>query len=342
MVNPRQIRDFARAAGLLAKTDRLDAQILALFAQRMRPEPRLPGSEADALLVGLVLRRRQLVVLRDAERSRRRRIGEPALLRSLDDHLAWLTSEIGRIEAAMEARLEAHTATRERAALLISVPGIGALTAASLLALLPELGRLDGKAVASLAGVAPFARDSGLMRGRRTIWGGRKTVRTALYMATLVATRHNATIRAFYERLRAGGKAKKLAITAGMRKLLVILNAMLASGTAWRTAQPASQTKTVADSVRTGRSGAGAERCGVGSSAACPPRLEPLQPTAVKRLSKVDRTPRLRQGIRDSRLGPRPGAAAQQPRVVAWSLRRPLEPDSPAPSAAAADCRPPR
>ena len=118
-------------------------------------------------------------------------------------------------------QLEALTATRERAALLISVPGIGALTAASLLALLPELGRLDGKAVASLAGVAPFARDSGLMRGRRTIWGGRKTVRTALYMATLVATRHNATIRAFYERLRAGGKAKKLAITACMRKLLV-------------------------------------------------------------------------------------------------------------------------
>ena len=234
-----RVRDFARAAGLLAKTDRLDARILALFAERMRPEPRLPGSEADALLVGLVLRRRQLVALRDAERSRRRRIAEPALLRSLDDHLAWLTAEIETIEAAMEVRLEALAATRERAALLISVPGIGALTAASLLALLPELGRLDGKAMASLAGVAPFARDSGLMRGRRTIWGGRKPVRAVLYMATLVATRHNPTIRTFYERLRAGGKAKKLAITACMRKLLVILNAMLASGTSWRTAQPA-------------------------------------------------------------------------------------------------------
>ena len=239
VVNPRQIRDFARAAGLLAKTDRLDARVLALFAERMRPEPRLPGSEADALLVGLVLRRRQLVALRDAERSRRRRIAEPALLRSLDDHLAWLTAEIATIEAAMTVRLEALAATRERAALLISVPGIGALTAASLLALLPELGRLDGKAVASLAGVAPFARDSGLMSGRRTIWGGRKPVRAALYMATLVATRHNPTIRAFYERLRAGGKAKKLAITACMRKLLVILNAMLTSGASWRTAQPA-------------------------------------------------------------------------------------------------------
>ena len=157
----------------------------------------------------------------------------------MDDHLAWLTSEIATIEAAIATRLEALAATCERAARLISVPGIGALTAASLLALLPELGRLDAKAIASLAGVAPFARDSGLMRGRRTIWGGRKPVRTALYMATLVATRHNRTIRAFCERLRAGGKAKKLAITACMRKLLVILNAMLASGTSWRTAQPA-------------------------------------------------------------------------------------------------------
>ena len=239
VVNPRQVRDFARAAGLLAKTDRLDARILALFAQHMRPEPRLPGSEADALLVGLVLRRRQLVVLRDAERNRRRRAAEPALPRSLEDHLNWLTSEIATIEAALAARLEALAATRDRAALLLSVPGIGVLTAASLLALLPELGRLDGKAVASLAGGAPFARDSGLMKGRRTIWGGRKTVRTALYMATLVATRHNRTIRAFYDRLRAGGKAKKLAITACMRKLLVILNAMLASGTSWRTTQPA-------------------------------------------------------------------------------------------------------
>ena len=239
MVNPRQIRDFARAAGLLAKTDRLDARIRALFAERMRPEPRLPGSEADALLVGLVLRRRQLVALREAERSRRRRVAEPVLRRSLDDHLAWLTAEIETIEAAMEVRLEALAATRERAARLISVPGIGALTAASLLALLPELGRLDAKAIASLAGVAPFARDSGLLKGRRTIWGGRKPVRAALYMATLVATRHNPIIRAFYERLRADGKAKKLAITACMRKLLVILNAMLASGTSWRTAQPA-------------------------------------------------------------------------------------------------------
>ena len=236
VVNPRQIRDFARAAGLLAKTDRLDARVLALFAERLRPEPRLPGSEADALLVGLVLRRRQLVVLRDAERNRRRRIAEPVLRRSLDDHLAWLAAEILTIEKALTARLETLANTRERATWLLSVPGIGSLTAASLLALLPELGRLDGKAIASLAGLAPFARDSGLMRGRRTIWSGRATVRTVLYMATLVATRHNPTIRAFYQRLLDAGKARKLAITACMRKLLVIINAMLRDGTPWRAA----------------------------------------------------------------------------------------------------------
>jgi transposase len=236
VVNPRQIRDFARAAGLLAKTDRLDARVLALFAERLRPEPRLPGSEADALLVGLVLRRRQLVVLRDAERNRRRRITGSALLRSLDDHLAWLAAEILTIEKALTARLETLANTRERATWLLSVPGIGSLTAASLLAFLPELGRLDGKAIASLAGLAPFARDSGLMRGRRTIWSGRATVRTVLYMATLVATRHNPTIRAFYQRLLDAGKARKLAITACMRKLLVIINAMLRDGTPWRAA----------------------------------------------------------------------------------------------------------
>jgi transposase len=188
------------------------------------------------LLVGLVLRRRQLVMLRDAERSRCRRVVEPALRRSLDDHLAWLTTEVAAIETAMATRLDALATVRHRAALLRSVPGIGALTAASLLALLPELGQLDGKAVASLAGVAPFAHDSRLMKGRRTIWSGRKPVRSALYMATLVAARHNTRIRTFYERLRSVGKAKKLALTACMRKLLVILNARLCGGTPWRTA----------------------------------------------------------------------------------------------------------
>jgi transposase len=171
--------------------------------------------------------------------SRTRRQSEPALLRSWDEHLAWLTSEIATIEAAMAARLKNVAAARERAGLLVSVPGIGALTAAGLVTLLPELGRLDARAIASLAGVAPFARDSGLMRGRRTIWGRRKPVRAELYMATLVATRHNPTIRLFSQRLLATGKAKKFALTAAKRKLLVILNAMLKDGTPWQPAHPA-------------------------------------------------------------------------------------------------------
>jgi transposase len=239
VLNPRQVRDFARAAGLLAKTDRLDARALALFGERMRPEPRLPRSAADEALAGLVLRRRQLVELREADRKRLRRADGAELVRSLEQHVAWLEEEIERLEAAIETLLRAGEDRRERVRLLASVPGVGRATTASLIALLPELGRLDGKAIASLAGVAPFARDSGLMRGRRTISGGRKAVRCALYMATLVAARHNPTIRAFYERLRAAGKPAKLALTAAMRKLLVIINAMLKHGTAWNAHRPA-------------------------------------------------------------------------------------------------------
>jgi transposase len=236
VANPRQARDFAKACGLLAKTDRIDARVLALFAERVQPPPRAPRTAVDEALAALVLRRRQLVTIRDGERSRERRAQEPELTRSLDGHLAWLAAEIARLDDVIAARLAACAPQRQRADLLASAPGIGQLTAVSLLALLPELGRIDGKAVASLAGVAPFARDSGLMRGRRTIWGGRAAVRSALYMATLVATRHNPVIRTFYQRLLAAGKAKKLAITACMRKLLVILNAMLRDGTPWQPA----------------------------------------------------------------------------------------------------------
>ena len=239
VANPRPARDFAKACGLLAKTDRIDARMLALFAERVQPSPRAPRSAVDDALAALVLRRRQLVTIRDGERSRARRAHEPELIKSLDAHLAWLVAEIARLDDVIAARLAACAPQRQRADLLVSVPGIGRLTAASLLALMPELGDIDGKAVASLAGVAPFARDSGLMRGRRTIWGGRAAVRSALYMATLVATRHNPVIRSFYQRLLANGKAKKLAITACMRKLLVILNAMLKDGTPWQPAHPA-------------------------------------------------------------------------------------------------------
>ena len=239
VVNPRQIRDFARAGGLLAKTDRLDAGVLARFGERMRPVARPARPPADHALAALVLRRRQLAQLVEAERNRARRADDAAVLASIEAHLGWLREAMAALEAEIGERLAANAEWRDKADLLASVPGVGAVTTASLIGLLPELGRVDGKAIAALVGVAPFARDSGLMKGRRTIWGGRGDVRRVLYMATLVASRHNPTIRAFYDRLVAAGKAKKLALTACMRKLLVILNAMLRDGTPWHAPQPA-------------------------------------------------------------------------------------------------------
>jgi transposase len=205
----------------------------------MRPEPRAARTPEDEALAAIVLRRRQLVLIREAERNRRRRADDPVLMGSLNAHLDWLGTEIERLGAVIAERIEQTESHRSRARLLASVPGLGHVSIAGLLALLPELGGLDGKAIASLAGLAPFARDSGLMKGRRTICGGRASVRTGLYMATLVATRHNPKIRAFYQRLVAAGKPKKLALTAAMRKLLIILNAMLRSNTPWMHAQTA-------------------------------------------------------------------------------------------------------
>ena len=239
VVNPRQVRDFARAAGLLAKTDRLDAYALALYGERLRPVPRPPRSAADHALAALVLRRRQLAQLVEAERNRARRTDEPAVLASLEAHLGWLQTALAELEELIDARLARHPVWQERAALLASVPGVGKVTVSTLLALLPELGQLDRRAIAALVGVAPFARDSGLMKGRRTIWGGRRQVRAVLYMAALVAVRHNRALRAFYLRLVAAGKAKKLALTAAMRKLVVILNALVRDGQPWRAPQPA-------------------------------------------------------------------------------------------------------
>ena len=239
VVNPRQIRDFARAAGLLAKTDRLDAYALALYGERLRPVPRAPRSAADQALAALVLRRRQLAQEIEAERNRARRTDEPVVLASIEAHLGWLQAAQSELEGQIEARLESNPAWRDRAALLASVPGVGKVTVATLLGLLPELGELDRRAAAALVGVAPFARDSGLMKGRRTIWGGRAPVRAVLYMAALVAVRHNPALRTFYQRLIATGKAKKLALTAAMRKLLVTLNAILRDRQPWRQAQSA-------------------------------------------------------------------------------------------------------
>ena len=227
VVNPRQIRDFARATGRLAKTDRLDAEAIARFAEAVRPEPR-PMPDAAARALGeLVARRRQLVEMIGSESQRRRQLRDPRLVRRLDAHLAWLQKELSEIETDLDHAVRGSAAWRATEDLLASVPGIGKTSARTLLAELPELGALDRRKIASLVGVAPVNRDSGTFRGRRMVLGGRASVRKALYMPTLTAIRRNPPIRALYARLIARGKPAKVAITAAMRKLLVILNAIL-------------------------------------------------------------------------------------------------------------------
>jgi transposase len=248
VVNPRHIRQFAKGLGWLAKTDRLDAAMIARYGALAQPAARPPLSVAQARLQALVLRRRQLAPRRsgatsvvtpgsqprvNGEGNRLRRAAEPEIRDSLVRHLAWLKTELAALDGQIAAALAAQPDASERAAILASVPGVGPVATSALLALLPELGQRDGKAIAGLAGLAPIAQDSGKRRGQRHIQGGRGVVRCALYMATLVASRHNPVIRAFYQRLRASGKAPKLALTAAMRKLLVILNAMLRDGTTW-------------------------------------------------------------------------------------------------------------
>jgi transposase len=236
VVNPRQIRDFARATGKLAKTDALDAAAIAHFAEAVRPQPRpIPDEQAQAL-GELVSRRRQVVEMIVAETHRRRQLSHRRLLKRLDRHLLVLQDELTDIEAELGDTIRGTPAWRENEDLLKSVPGIGNATARTLLAELPELGTLGRKQIAALVGVAPLNRDSGTMRGKRTVWGGRASVRASLYMATLVASRHNAVIAAMYGRLRSAGKPAKLALTACMRKLLTILNAILRDRTPWQSA----------------------------------------------------------------------------------------------------------
>lgn len=234
--NPRQVRYFARASGRLAKTDRLDAELLACFAARVRPELRpLPDAETESLSA-LLTRRRQLVEMLTAERQR---LGAPArtvqasVRGRLQAHIAWLRAQLGDLDEELQDTVRSRPLWRERDDLLRSVPGVGPVLSATLLGELPELGRLDRRQVAALVGVAPLNRDSGTLRGRRSVWGGRAPVRAALYMGTLVATRFNPVIRSHYRRLLAAGKPKKLALVACMRKLLVILNAILHTGTPW-------------------------------------------------------------------------------------------------------------
>lgn len=233
VANPRQIRDFAKAAGHLAKTDRLDAEILARFAEVMRPTPRpLPDADARAL-AALWARRRQLVEMLTAEKNRLLTASAP-IRKSLRTHIAWLERELTHTDTELHDAIQRSPVWREKEQLLRSVPGVGPVLTSTLLAHLPELGTLTQKQIAALVGVAPFNRDSGTLRGKRTVWGGRAHVRAVLYMNAIVAARFNPVIRSFYHRLCRAGKAKKVAITACMRKLLVILNAMLKHRTSWR------------------------------------------------------------------------------------------------------------
>jgi transposase len=235
VVNPRQIRSFAQALGLRAKTDPLDAEVIARFAEAVKPEPR-PVADAAARRLGeLVARRRQLVEMMTAERNRRRLLESPRLIRGVDRVLAALQQALSELERDIDDAVRGSPAWREREDLLTSVPGVGPLTARTLLAELPELGTLDRRQIAALAGLAPFNRDSGRLRARRSIGGGRAPVRTGLYMAALVAARHNPVLKAFADRLREAGKGPKQVIIAVARKLLTILNAIVRTRSPWQT-----------------------------------------------------------------------------------------------------------
>ena len=232
-LNPRQIRDFARATGKLAKTDALDAAAIARFAEAVRPEPRMVLSEDAKALSELVTRRRQVIEMTVAERNRRRLVAAKPVLKSIDRIIAALEKQLAELDRDIGDRVRETPAWREKEQLLKSVPGVGDQTARTLIAALPELGALDRRQIAALVGVAPINRDSGKYRGRRGIAGGRADVRSVLYMAALVGVRANPVLKAYYARLRQAGKLPKVALVAAMRKLLTILNAMLKSKTAW-------------------------------------------------------------------------------------------------------------
>lgn len=235
LVNPRRARDFAKASGRLAKTDRVDAASHAHMGAALDLQPRpLPETEQQAL-GALVTRRRQLVEMLVAEGNRLER-APGDIQKRIRAHLAWLRQELGDVDKELRAAIRASDAWKAKDELLRSTPGVGPVTSYTLLADLPELGTLDHKEIAALVGVAPLNRDSGTLRGRRVVWGGRAMVRKVLYMATLVATRFNPRIRAYYQHLLAAGKLKKVALVACMHKLLIHLNAMVKANTAWRPA----------------------------------------------------------------------------------------------------------
>ena len=232
VVNPRQVRDFARATGTLAKTDTLDAGVLAHFADAVRPEVRPLKDAETQVLNSLTARRHQVMTMLVSEKNR---LGTAigAVSPRIEAHIAWLEQELSDLDKGLRQTLRRSLVWREKDDLLRTVPGVGEQISLTLLANLPELGTLNRRQIAALVGVAPYNRDSGTLRGKRAVWGGRSRVRAVLYMGALVASRHNPAIRDFYQRLLAAGKPKKVALVASMRKLLVILNGMLKHGSPW-------------------------------------------------------------------------------------------------------------
>jgi len=233
IVNPYQVRAFAQASGRLAKTDKLDAEAIAAFAAALRPEPRPLADQDLAVLQALMARRRQLIAMRKAEANRLETTKQANLRQGIQSHIAWLQTEIAKLDEESSGKIENSSVWRAKDELLQSVPGVGDVLSRTLIADLPELGSLSRRQIAALVGVAPFNRDSGKLRGTRSIFGGRGAIRHVLYMAALSAVRHNPVLAAAYARLRQAGKPPKLALTACMRRLIVILNTIVKTNTPW-------------------------------------------------------------------------------------------------------------
>ena len=233
VINPRQARDFAKATGQLAKTDRVDAAVLAAFARAIRPQARAMKDADTRALDDLVSRRRQLIDMRVQETLRLGTTASKTMLKSLEAHIAWLDKRITEIDAELTRRLRTSDVWRTKDDLLRGIPGVGAVTSLTMLAKCPELGQLNRREIAALTGVAPLAKDSGKHRGKRFVWGGRANVRAVLYMATVSAMRFNSRIKPFAERLKQAGKPTKVVIVACMRKLLTIMNSILKNSTPW-------------------------------------------------------------------------------------------------------------
>jgi transposase len=233
IVNPRQVRDFARATGRLAKTDKIDALTLALFGERVRPEIRPLPDDVSQAFEALLARRRQLVAMMAEEKNRIQQARSREVQKGIQRHIRWLEGEIKDVERGLSDAVRKSPLWRAKDELMRSVPGVGDVLSHTMLAEVPELGRLNRKQIAALVGVAPHAADSGTLRGKRIIWGGRASVRHVLYMAAVAACRFNPVVQAFYRRLLAAGKPRKVALVACMRKLLVVLNAIVRDGSPW-------------------------------------------------------------------------------------------------------------